>query len=170
MNSMKFTPYYICMIINNESLIASKHKLASKMTILIFIITTLNNCSSLNYKILVLDYFDSNDKTLTMTNEIDLLTIGIKESFLNNDWQISIYETTEDSENINFSNKNTRYIMLSDYSLGNDLFYGDFIRDYNITIYDTNTNSELVILYGDGRTLESLLNELETVIESNYSN
>lgn len=158
------------MIINNKTFIVLKNTFTSKHGVIILILLTLFACSSSNYKILVMDYFDSNDKTVTMTHEIDLLTLGLKESFLNNEWFLTTYNITDITDPISFTDINTRYIMFTEYTLGNDLFYGNFIREYKITIYDITNNLEMVILYGDGRTLESLLKEFETVIESNYSN
>lgn len=155
------------MIINNITFIGTINKHASKIGIIIFLMQFVLSCTEPNYRTLILDYFDSNNRTITITDDIDLLTIGIKEIFLSNNWQINIFDSTSNIESINFDEIETQYVMSAEYTIGDDLFYGNFIRDYKITIYDTDNSSEVVILYGDGRTLESLLKEIEEVIESN---
>lgn len=169
MNSTLITPYYNYMILYNKTYIGTKKRLTSKLGITIFPILIFYACVMPNHKILVMDYFDNDDRSITMTNEVDYFTIGIKESFLNNNWYVSIFTQTEGTDYLDFSSIETRYIMLLDYTIGYDLLYGNFIKDYKVTIYDTIDTSEIVILYGDGCTLESLLLELKDIIEGNYS-
>lgn len=116
-----------------------------------------------------MDYFDETEKTITMASGTDPLIIGMKRVLLENSWGILTYGSDFDIETIDFSTITTRYLMTSNYIQGSDLIYGDFVREYSFVIYDVVTEAEVMILYGTLRSVEQVLYEFETLIQSNES-
>lgn len=134
--------------------------------ILFYIILLLISCDTFNEN-MVLAYFDSNEKTITVSSGADPLIFGMKEILLDNEWGVKTYSNSFDTEDLSFSSIDTRYLMISDYDQGDDLIMGDFVRDYSFTIYDAENESEVIILYGKQRTVEQVLDEFKTLIKSN---
>ncbi|QEN04208.1 hypothetical protein EW093_05640 [Thiospirochaeta perfilievii] len=135
--------------------------------ILFFILVSFLSCDAFN-KNMVLDYFDPNDKSITVSSGTDPLILGIKELFLKDSWGVTTYTSEINLESISLSSFDTRYLMVSDYVEGEDIILGNFVREYTFTIYDTNSYSEVIILYGKKRTLEQVLSEFESLLEVNY--
>lgn len=155
---------------NFNTLFIGKIKPHTSMFITLILLTLLllTSCSSPECKILILDYFDKSNKTITITDNNDLLILGIKESLLENEWSVDSTDISDIFDNSEIKNIESYYYMVSDVTIGDDLLYGDFIREFNISIYDTEKDSEVVIFYGKNCTLESLLKEITTIFEINY--
>lgn len=120
------------------------------------------------YENLVMDYFNPDSKAITIVEGTDPLIFGMKDIFINNDWEVQTFDSDEDQSSISVSSIDTRYLMLSEYEEGYDLINGPFVKEYEFTIYDTKSSSEVVIMYGSQRTVDQVLDEFRTIIEGNY--
>lgn len=138
-----------------------------KFTILIlFFLLTLTSCDMVN-KNLVMAYFDKDDKSITLSTGTDPLILGMKEVLMQNNWTVLTFNDSFDQDSITYSAINTRYLMVSEYDQGDDIWYGEFVRDYEFTIYDVDSESEVVVLYGSQQTVEEVLDVFEVIIKSN---
>jgi len=120
------------------------------------------------YNNAIFSFFDSENRNITIVSGSDPLIVGIKEIFIQNDWQVLTFSKDIVQSEIDFSSIDTNYIMLSSYNQGKDLFLGPFVQEYEFTIYDTTSEIEVAVLYGSQRTVDQVVDEFKYILENNY--
>lgn len=124
--------------------------------------------SSSNY--LVFERVENENKTITVQAGSDPFLLNVKRVLLENGWDIEAFKgakitLTEGDKEIESDTFNTKYILVLNYNYGRDVFLGDFMHHYNISIVNVETRAEVLLMNGNKTRLKKFLSKFDSVLK-----